>query len=371
MRAAWTAPRRCSRRPRARTPRAGDGRVIDEGDTPTICSCCAHAACESTPTSSTRTSARSSTRERHPFVARNDAGWTGGAFVHVPRGVTRRGADRADRDLRRGRPLAPHWRAADRARGGRRGRGLGAADPRPADAATLVNGVVELGVGQNATAALRRRPGHRRGDPGSSAPSAPRSPATATSTGSRSASARPTARSARRRSSRARGCARQVTGAYAARGRQHTRLRHARRSTPRPNTTVRPRLPRHPRRPLAAVWRGMIKVDPGAQQTDAFQECRNLLLVQARARRRDPRPGDPGQRRALHPRRGDRPDRPRAALLPELARPRASADAQRLVIEGFMAELVERFEGARSARRCRAPSSAAWRSCSTDPGSGH
>ena len=27
-----------------------------------------------------------------------------------------------------------------------------------------------------------------------------------------------------------------------------------------------------------AVWRGMIKVDPGAQQTDAFQECRNLLL---------------------------------------------------------------------------------------------
>ena len=28
-----------------------------------------------------------------------------------------------------------------------------------------------------------------------------------------------------------------------------------------------------------AVWRGMIKVDPGAQQTDAFQECRNLLLT--------------------------------------------------------------------------------------------
>jgi len=27
-----------------------------------------------------------------------------------------------------------------------------------------------------------------------------------------------------------------------------------------------------------AVWRGMIKVDEGAQQTDAFQECRNMLL---------------------------------------------------------------------------------------------
>ncbi|MBN8866801.1 MAG: Fe-S cluster assembly protein SufD [Solirubrobacterales bacterium] len=28
----------------------------------------------------------------------------------------------------------------------------------------------------------------------------------------------------------------------------------------------------------SAVWRGMIKVDEGAQQTDAFQECRNMLL---------------------------------------------------------------------------------------------
>ena len=28
----------------------------------------------------------------------------------------------------------------------------------------------------------------------------------------------------------------------------------------------------------AAVWRGMIRVDPGAQQTDAYQESRNLLL---------------------------------------------------------------------------------------------
>lgn len=27
-----------------------------------------------------------------------------------------------------------------------------------------------------------------------------------------------------------------------------------------------------------AVWRGMIKVDEGAQETDAFQECRNMLL---------------------------------------------------------------------------------------------
>jgi Fe-S cluster assembly protein SufD len=28
----------------------------------------------------------------------------------------------------------------------------------------------------------------------------------------------------------------------------------------------------------SAVWRGMIKVDEGAQKTDAFQECRNMLL---------------------------------------------------------------------------------------------
>ena len=69
-----------------------------------------------------------------------------------------------------------------------------------------------------------------------------------------------------------------VTGAYAPRGRQHLDF----------DTTQEHAAAEHARRDLAfrgilagrstAVWRGMIKVDPGAQQTDAFQESRNLLL---------------------------------------------------------------------------------------------
>ena len=49
------------------------------------------------------------------------------------------------------------------------------------------------------------------------------------------------------------------------------------RSTP-PRHDLRPGLPRRPRRSATAVWRGMIRVDPEAQRTDAFQESRNLLL---------------------------------------------------------------------------------------------
>ena len=41
----------------------------------------------STPSWSSRTSARSSPPTDDVFTAANDAGWTGGAFVYVPRGV--------------------------------------------------------------------------------------------------------------------------------------------------------------------------------------------------------------------------------------------------------------------------------------------
>src|SRR5206468_3879527 len=68
-----------------------------------------------------------------------------------------------------------------------------------------------------------------------------------------------------------------VTGAYATRGRQHvdfdTLQEHA-----APNTTSDLAFRGILDGRSTAVWRGMIKVDPGAQQTDAFQESRNLLL---------------------------------------------------------------------------------------------
>ena len=112
---------------------------------------------------------------------------------------------------------------------------------------------------------------------GSSAPSARSSSATARWTGSRSASARPTARSSWRRSSPGPGAHGAVTGAYATRGRQHldfdTLQEHA-----APDTTSDLAFRGILGGRSSAVWRGMIKVDPGAQQTDAFQESRNLLL---------------------------------------------------------------------------------------------
>src|SRR5436305_3671827 len=68
-----------------------------------------------------------------------------------------------------------------------------------------------------------------------------------------------------------------VTGAYAGRARQHldfdTLQEHAAPSTTS-DLAFRGILDGR----STAVWRGMIKVDPGAQQTDAFQESRNLLL---------------------------------------------------------------------------------------------
>ncbi|MDQ5808462.1 MAG: SufD family Fe-S cluster assembly protein, partial [Actinomycetota bacterium] len=73
------------------------------------------------------------------------------------------------------------------------------------------------------------------------------------------------------------GASGKVTGAYATRGRQHldfdTTQEHAAANCTS-DLAFRGILGAR----SSAVWRGMIKVDPGAQQTDAFQESRNLLL---------------------------------------------------------------------------------------------
>ena len=68
-----------------------------------------------------------------------------------------------------------------------------------------------------------------------------------------------------------------MTGAYVGHGRQHidydTTQEHA-----APDTTSDLAFRGILRDRATAVWSGMIKVDPGAQRTDAFQESRNLLL---------------------------------------------------------------------------------------------
>ncbi|MBS1879931.1 MAG: Fe-S cluster assembly protein SufD [Actinobacteria bacterium] len=91
-----------------------------------------------------------------------------------------------------------------------------------------------------------------------------------------------------------------------------------------------------------AVWRGMIKVDPGAQQTDAFQESRNLLLsTDAHA---DAIPGLEilaDDVRCTHAAAIAQVDRDQLFYL--TARGLDQAVAKRLIIEGFLESLVERL----------------------------
>src|SRR3712207_5990332 len=87
----------------------------------------------------------------------------------------------------------------------------------------------------------------------------------------------------------------------------------------------------------------MIKVDPGAQQTDAFQECRNLLL--SKRAHADAIPGLEilaNDVRCTHAAAVAQIDREQLFYLRSRGLDRDTAT--RLVIEGFMAELVERFE---------------------------
>ena len=142
-----------------------------------------------------------------------------------------------------------------------------------------------------------------------------------------------------------RGSEAKVTGAYVGRGRQHldfdTTQEHA-----APNTTSDLAFRGLLDGRSTAVWRGMIRVDPGAQQTDAFQESRNLLLsTRAHA---DAIPGleiEANDVRCTHAAAVAQIDREQLFYL--RAHGLGVKEAQRLVIEGFLQELVERFpEGA-------------------------
>ena len=133
-----------------------------------------------------------------------------------------------------------------------------------------------------------------------------------------------------------------VTGAYAPHGRQHvdfdTTQEHG-----APNTTSDLAFRGIIADRSHAVWRGVIKVDPGAQQTDAFQECRNLLL--SKRAHADAIPGLEilaNDVRCTHAAAIAQIDKDQLFYL--RSRGLGEPIAQRLVIEGFMQELVERFE---------------------------
>jgi Fe-S cluster assembly protein SufD len=133
-----------------------------------------------------------------------------------------------------------------------------------------------------------------------------------------------------------------VTGAYASHGRQHidfdTTQEHA-----APNTTSDLAFRGVLQGRSSAVWKGNIIVDPGAQKTDAFQESRNLLL--SKRAHADAIPGleiQANDVRCTHAAAVAQVDPEQLFYLRSHGLP--EDDAKRLVIEGFLSALVERFE---------------------------
>jgi len=137
------------------------------------------------------------------------------------------------------------------------------------------------------------------------------------------------------------GSSARVTGAYAGDGNQHldfdTRQEHA---APATTSDLAFRGVLEDR--ATAVWRGMIRVDPGAQQTDAFQESRNLIL--SKRAHADAIPGleiEADDVRCTHAAAVAQIDAEqlhylRAHGLPE-------TESRRLIIEGFLEALVARL----------------------------
>jgi len=133
-----------------------------------------------------------------------------------------------------------------------------------------------------------------------------------------------------------------VTGAYATRARQHidfdTTQEHA-----APNTTSDLAFRGVLQGRSTAVWKGNIIVDPGAQKTDAFQESRNLLI--SKRAHADAIPGleiQANDVRCTHAAAVAQVDQEQLFYLRSHGLPEEIA--KRLVIEGFLAALVERFE---------------------------
>jgi Fe-S cluster assembly protein SufD len=272
-----------------------------------------------------------------PFVARNDAQWTDGVFVHVPRGVT------VDAPIvvstaheQAGTTL--HWRLLvvleEDAQASVWHESTSAPDG-------LVNGVVELVVGQNARLRFVDLQDLEESTWvfGTQRATVARDASLDWITlGFGSANGK-VFQETQLAGPGAHGT---VTGAYATRGRQHldfdTLQEHA-----APDTTSDLAFRGILSDRSSAVWRGMIKVDPGAQRTDAFQESRNLLL--SKRAHADAIPGLEilaDDVRCTHAAAIAQIDREQLFYL--RSHGLSEADSQRLVIEGFLQALVERFE---------------------------
>jgi Fe-S cluster assembly protein SufD len=274
-----------------------------------------------------------------PFVARNDAGWTGGLFVYVPRNTTLEAPVFAT--ATQSRPAtALNWRTLIVLEEGAEAEVWEQYRSAQDDTEGLFNTVVELRVGQNAK--LRFVNAQALSEKswvfGSQRAEVERDGAlewVSLGFGSARGKVRMETKLA------GQGSSARVTGAYAGHARQHldfdTTQEHA-----APQTTSDLAFRGVLRDRATAVWRGMIVVDPGAQQTDAFQESRNLLL--SKKAHADAIPGLEIQAddvRCTHAAAIAQVDKEQLFYLESRGLDREGAT--RLVIDGFMQELVERF----------------------------
>jgi Fe-S cluster assembly protein SufD len=140
------------------------------------------------------------------------------------------------------------------------------------------------------------------------------------------------------------GASARVTGAYVGQGSQHldydTTQEHA-----APHTTSDLAFRGILRDRATAVWSGMIKVDPDAQRTDAFQESRNLLLSDGA--HADAIPGleiEANDVRCTHAATIARLDAEQVFYL--MSRGLTRGEAERLLVGGFLQVIAGRLEGA-------------------------
>jgi Fe-S cluster assembly protein SufD len=271
------------------------------------------------------------------FTARNAAHWTDGVFVHVPRGVTVE-VPIVVSTAHQQAGTALHWRLLVVLEEGAQASVWHESTSAPDG---LVNGVVELVVGQNARLRFVDLQDLEESSWvfGTQRATVDRDGSLDWITlGFGSANGK-VFQETQLAGPGAHGT---VTGAYATRGRQHvdfdTLQEHA-----APDTTSDLAFRGILAGRSSAVWRGMIKVDPGAQRTDAFQESRNLLL--SKRAHADAIPGLEilaNDVRCTHAAAIAQIDREQLFYL--RSHGLSEADAQRLVIEGFLQALVERLE---------------------------
>jgi Fe-S cluster assembly protein SufD len=275
-----------------------------------------------------------------PFTARNDAHWTDGAFVYIPRGVEV-DAPIVLSTLHEQAGTTLHWRALVVLEESASAEVWHESRSAEEDLDGVLNGVVELVVGQNARLRFvdAQDVSEKSWIFGAQRATVARDASLDWITlGFGSANGK-VFQETQLAGPGAHGT---VTGAYASRGRQHldfdTLQEHA-----APDTTSDLAFRGILADRSSAVWRGMIKVDPGAQRTDAFQESRNLLL--SKRAHADAIPGLEilaNDVRCTHAAAIAQIDREQLFYLRSHGLP--EADANRLVIEGFLQALVERFE---------------------------